>query len=204
MLVGPPNSGKTCVLQILADTLCLLKEKGVLEEEAVIYRTVNPKSITMGQLFGEFDPVTHEWTDGIVAIIFREFAFSSNPHRKWVVFDGPVDTLWIESMNTVLDDNKKLCLMSGEIIQMSNSMSLIFEVMDLSQASPATVSRCGMIYMEATALGWEPKVQSWMNLLPEVWGLENMAAIYALCAWLIPSSTTFLRKNCKVHSLSSN
>ncbi|GBN08345.1 Dynein heavy chain 12, axonemal [Araneus ventricosus] len=197
MLVGPPNAGKTCVLQVLADTLCLLKEKGVLEEEAVTYRTVNPKAITMGQLFGEFDPITHEWSDGIVAIIFREFAFSKNPNRKWVVFDGPVDTLWIESMNTVLDDNKKLCLMSGEIIQMSNSMSLIFEVMDLSQASPATVSRCGMIYMEATALGWEPKVQSWLKLLPEQWAGENRPCIYALCRWIIPSATGFVRKNCK-------
>lgn len=60
MLVGAPNAGKTCVLKVLAETLCLLKKKQFGDEEAVVYCTVNPKSITMGQLFGEFDPVTHE------------------------------------------------------------------------------------------------------------------------------------------------
>jgi len=125
---------------------------------------INPKSIKSHQLYGLFDMDTKQWTDGVLPRILRELSGNGEiPQREWVIFDGPVDAVWIENMNTVLDDNKKLCLTSGEIIKLTKWMTIMFEVEDLQHASPATVSRCGMVFLEAKNLSWMSIVISFFH-----------------------------------------
>ena len=169
MLVGTTGSGKSSILHTLADTLSRLHEE---EIEGPFYRPVvvqslNPKAVSMDELYGVVDKSSLEWKDGLLGSAIRQASLETEEIHQWVVCDGPVDALWIENLNTVLDDNKMLCLANSERIKLTPWIHLIFEVQDLSQASPATVSRCGMVYVDQKDLGWLPLVKSWLQKIPE-------------------------------------
>jgi len=163
MVVGKTLSGKSVGWKCLANATSALSKTNPKEFQMVREYCLNPKSVSMNELYGAFDLATMEWADGVLSNIFRQCAQDERPDEKWIVLDGPVDTLWIESMNTVMDDNKTLTLINGDRIGMSGSMSLLFEVRDLSVASPATVSRAGMIYFDVDDLGYGPYTASWIK-----------------------------------------
>lgn len=154
MIVGGTMAGKTTAWKTLATVLKSISkdESKAFVEKSVAFRIINPKSVTMDQLYGKIDIASQEWFDGNIPRAFREMLGYLSDKRTWIMFDGPVDAVWIENLNTLLDDNKKLCLMSGEIMEMDKYMTIMFETVDLEQASPATVSRCGMIYMDSSLL----------------------------------------------------
>ncbi|CAG4954204.1 unnamed protein product [Colias eurytheme] len=155
-IVGNAGTGKTQVWKTLFKTYQNLKKKP-------IYNDLNPKAVTNDELFGIINPATREWKDGLFSVIMRDQANIVGENPKWILLDGDIDPMWIESLNTVMDDNKILTLASNERIALTPSMRLMFEISNLRTATPATVSRAGILYINPQDLGWNPYVTSWIE-----------------------------------------
>lgn len=165
MLVGPSGTGKSTAWRVLL--AAMEKMEGV---EGMSY-VIDPKAMSKDALYGTLDQTTREWTDGLFTHILRKIVDNvrgESTKRHWIVFDGDVDPEWVENLNSyvsrwpvirlvnfsltlillfsVLDDNKLLTLPNGERLNLPPNVKIIFEVEHLKYATPATVSRCGMIW----------------------------------------------------------
>ena len=160
-LIGVPGTAKSAVWKNLSDSL-------TERNWPTAWDVIDPKAVTSDELFGCMNTKTKEWKDGVLSTIMRDMnrcqgKYKQSHKYKWVVLDGDVDPEWIESLNTVMDDNKVLTLVSQERIPLTPSMRLLLEVSNLRNATPATVSRGGVLFINESDIGWGPYVATWIT-----------------------------------------
>ena len=167
-LMGPSGVGRTECYRTLAKAI----ERGCDEPSntylaannkmKVTVRDLNPKAVSTKELYGYVDLGTREWKDGILSTTMRDIANSPDDKPKWIILDGDLDANWIESMNSVMDDNRLLTLPSNERIRLMPHTKMVFEIRDLKFATPATATRAGILYISESNQ-WENMVNSWCN-----------------------------------------
>ncbi|KAL7490113.1 hypothetical protein ACHAW6_015825 [Cyclotella cf. meneghiniana] len=158
-IMGPAGSGKSQCWRTL-------KEARNLRDPDMPTKVVdiNPKAVKTEDLYGYISMATREWKDGLLSNIMRHLSTIPDENPKWIVMDGDLDANWIESMNSVMDDNRMLTLASNERIPLLPHMRLIFEIRDLKHATPATVSRAGILYISAEGGSqWKSLISSWIS-----------------------------------------
>ncbi|KAJ2620207.1 Cytoplasmic dynein 1 heavy chain 1, partial [Coemansia sp. RSA 1290] len=162
MLVGAAGSGKTKAWQVL---LAALERVDGVEG---VSHVIDPKAVSKEALYGTLDATTREWRDGLFTHLLRKIIDSvrgESSRRQWIVFDGDVDPEWVENLNSVLDDNRLLTLPNGERLALPPNVRVVFEVDTLEYATPATVSRCGMVWFGDDTVTYEMATQHYLRRL---------------------------------------
>ena len=161
-VMGPPGAGKSTCWKMLQAARNLRTP-----DSKVKTVDINPKVMPTEDLYGHISMATREWKDGLLSSVMRDLGRIPNENPKWMILDGDLDANWIESMNSVMDDNKMLTLASNERIPLKHYMRMIFEIRDLKYATPATVSRAGILYISTDGGSqWRSIVGSWVRSRP--------------------------------------
>ena len=90
----------------------------------------------------------------------RERQAGSKP--LWLIFNGPLDPSWTESIESITSSNH-LNLPSGELLNLSTNVRLIFETCTMSQVSPALLAKSGLVVMEQGDFTWKTIFSNWFD-----------------------------------------
>ena len=156
VIVGPSGCGKSAIWKLLQDAYGKLNQK-------IVVHIINPKAMSRKLLLGHMNHDTGEYTYGVLTKCAREVEKEPMEVKCWIICDGDVDPEWIEALNSVLDDNRLLTMQNGERINFGSNVNFIFETDSLKFASPATVSRMGIIYMNQEDLDINSIYNSWIT-----------------------------------------
>ncbi|UYV83039.1 hypothetical protein LAZ67_22001911 [Cordylochernes scorpioides] len=192
LIVGNPACGKSTCWKVLYEVYKELA--GVMEPfENVQVIPMNAKAMTVDEFYGFYKP-NGDWQYGVLADTIRNF--QGNKGQLWVVLDGPLDAFWVESMNSVLDDNRTLTLVNGERLSVSSKIIFLFEIPFMEFISPAVVSRCVVVYQKDSPEQWEAMVDTWIakhpTLTPEI-----LSDLKGVINKYIPTALKFQQTECK-------
>ncbi|KFG49291.1 dynein heavy chain family protein, partial [Toxoplasma gondii GAB2-2007-GAL-DOM2] len=188
-VMGPAGSGKSSVWKSLARAQDQVGVK-------TTWVDINPKAVTPNELYGYVKLSTREWKDGLLSKTMRTLGQIQDISPKWIVLDGDLDANWIESMNSVMDDNKILTLASNERIPLRPHMRMLFEIRDLNFATPATVSRAGILFISDIAgHQWRCYAQSWIQRMR--WSDEVKTQLQKLFDKYCPATLAYVDRSCK-------
>ncbi|KAH8058729.1 hypothetical protein JL722_5961 [Aureococcus anophagefferens] len=191
-VMGPAGAGKSQCWRTLAQARKIMDP----EKLTTMIKDVNPKSVKTEELYGFISMATREWRDGLLSVVMRNLGRIEDELPKWILLDGDLDANWIESMNSVMDDNRMLTLASNERIPLKPHMRMIFEIRDLKHATPATVSRAGILYISTNeGSQWRSLIAAWIKQRPE--SEECKEWLREICAEYVGESLDWMKLNIK-------
>ncbi|XP_022081686.1 dynein gamma chain, flagellar outer arm-like [Acanthaster planci] len=172
IVAGGPGTGKSSAIQTLVEALSAIAPAHSRQSRSSVVSSsitaishklqrLNPLVVDdLALMFGHLNQ-NRDWVDGVFTNIWRKA--NRNVSTTWLCLDGPLTPSWADNFNSVLDNDKVLHLHNGDRLFLSDNVKLVFETGDLTIASPATVTRAGIVYLDKDVLGWRPIAQAWME-----------------------------------------
>ena len=152
--LGPSGTGKTSCVEAMARAMTSTLASNVTSGGVEI-SCVFPKALTMASLYGQSSDSASGalpiWNEGLIPTMLRSIANSGKiDHSKtkitFVVMDGPMDSEWVNNISPLLETSEHMHLPAFEVVASPELNTWMFEGQDLVSASPAAVSRCGIVY----------------------------------------------------------